>query len=177
MSPAQGPVRVLRARVPVGRVPSLHRLRSWRCLAALCLRPTLGCLRCFHLRARVGFAIAPLAPQLVLVRRLRRYYGPVRLPVLVHLGLTPFGFPSRPAAPSAAGEHGTSRFPREVLPSMPGVSDRAGTCLVSPWRRADVAFRFHPQRRLPEGVISRLNTQPALSPVNASPRPLRCRGA
>ena len=138
--PARRPERVLRARVPVGRGPSLH-----------CLLHRLP-----------GF-----------VRQLLRYSGPVRLPVLVHLGLAPFGFPSRPAAPSAAGEHGTSRFPCEALPGMRGVSDRAGTCDVSPWRRADFAFRIQGRRRLPEGVISRLNTRPARSPVNASPRPLR----
>src|SRR5438067_1279774 len=35
-----------------------------------------------------------------LVRRPRRYYRAVRLPTLVHLGITALAFPERPAAPS-----------------------------------------------------------------------------
>ena len=70
------------------------------------------------------------------VRRLRRYCGPVRLPVFVQRRRTSLNFPTRPAAPSAAGEHGTSRLPREVHPYVHGVSDRAGPRRVSRYRRA-----------------------------------------
>jgi hypothetical protein len=39
-----------------------------------------------------------------LVRRLHRYYGTVRLPALVHRRRVSSDFPTRPVAPSAAGQ-------------------------------------------------------------------------
>ena len=63
-----------------------------------------------------------------LVRRLRRYYGAVRLPMLVHLRRTASAFPERPARLiSRTGEHGISRFSRMEIPYMHRFSDRAGS--------------------------------------------------
>ena len=53
-----------------------------------------------------------------LVRRLRRYYEAVRLPVPVHRWRVSMDFPTRPAALPAAGEHGLSRLSHEVCPNM-----------------------------------------------------------
>ena len=109
-----------------------------------------------------------------LVRELRRYYGAVRLPVVVHHRRVSLDFSTRPAAPSATGDHGLSRFSREVCPGMPGVSDRAGLAGVLRYRC--------PRCGLPpsstasasrSGLVSRLNTRPACSPVNASRPPSR----
>jgi hypothetical protein len=40
-----------------------------------------------------------------IVRLLRRYYGGVRLPTAVHLGLTALAFPERPIRPATSGHH------------------------------------------------------------------------
>ena len=107
--------------------------RTGRAVPALCPGRVL--------LARVPFGQAPSLHPLRrrlpgVVRRLRRYYGPVRLPVSVHHRRVSLDFPTRPAAPSAAGDHGISRFSREVCPCMHGVSDRAGLRRVSRYRRA-----------------------------------------
>src|SRR5262245_145602 len=103
------------------------------------------------------------------VRRLRRYYGPVRLPRVVHRRRVSIDFPTRPATPSSTGNPGLSRFSREMCPSMLGVSDRAGLRCVSRYRRAGCGLppssTASASRRI---VVSRLNTRPALPPVNAS---------
>jgi hypothetical protein len=68
---------------------------------------------------------------LTFVRRLRRYYTPVRLPVVVHHWLASLDFPMRPAVPYVTGNHGISRFSRAVFLCMQRVSDRAGSpCLL-----------------------------------------------
>jgi hypothetical protein len=131
------------------------------------------------LLARVPFGQAPslhpLRPQLPrVVRRLRRYCGPVRLPLAVHHRRASVDFPTRPAGPSPTGDQGLSRFSREVYPGMLGVSDRAGLRGVSRYRRPGYGLppssTASASRRL---SLSRLNTRPARSPVNASPRSLR----
>ena len=66
-----------------------------------------------------------------LVRGLHWYFGPVRLPELVHRRRASLDFPTRPAAPSAAGKPRTSRFSCEVFPYVHGVSDRAGPGRIS----------------------------------------------
>jgi len=71
-----------------------------------------------------------------LVRRFRRYYGPVRLPRVVHHRRWPMAFPMRPAAPLAAGNPGISRFSRKKVPHVRRVYDRAGPGLALPWRHA-----------------------------------------
>jgi len=55
---------------------------------------------CFTVRVPLGWV--PFLDRLRhrcrgLVRRLRRYYAPIRLPTLVHLRLTALAFPERPA--------------------------------------------------------------------------------
>jgi hypothetical protein len=108
------------------------------------------------------------------VRGLRRYYGPVRLPMSVHHRRVSLDFPTRPATSSAAGRHGISRFSREVFPYMHGVSDRAGSSSISRYRCSGCSLpplltASAPRRE----CLSRLNTRPARSPVNASPLPSR----
>ena len=97
--------------------------RAWRTIPAL--RPecvTLG---------RVPLGQSPSLHRLRsrfldFVRRLRRYFGTVRLPASVHHRRTSFDFPMRPAVLSSAGGRGISRFPHKVFPHMHGVCDRAG---------------------------------------------------
>src|SRR6266508_1476013 len=126
------------------------------------------------LLARVPFGQAPSLHPLrswlpSVVRRLRRYNGPVRLPLAGHRQRASVDFLTRPAVPSTVGDQGLSRFSREVCPGMLGVSDRAGLPSASRYR--------HPGYRLPPSstasasrrrFLSRLNTRPARSPVNAS---------
>src|SRR5215469_15866246 len=69
-----------------------------------------------------------------LVRRLRRYYGPVRLPTSVHHRCLSFDFPTRSAVLSSADRRGISRFPVKVLAYMHGVSDRAESRYTLRWR-------------------------------------------
>ena len=108
------------------------------------------------------------------VRRLRRYCGPVRLPVPVHRRRTSLDFPTRPATSSAAGGHGISRFSCEVCPYVLGVSDRAGSRRVSRYRRAGWSLPLLLTASAPRReVLSRLNTRPARAPVNASTPPLQ----
>ena len=148
--PALRPERVALRRVSLGQPPSLRRLRS----------------RCS------GF-----------VRRLRRYYAAVRLPTSVHHRRVSLDFPMRSAASSAAEGRGISRFPCRVLPYMRGVSDRAGSLGALPERRLGCGLPLTstasaPQRAhcLRSGAwISRLDTQPARTPANASPSSSRTR--
>ena len=142
------------------------------------LRSPAQCPEPVSLR-RIPFGQAPsLHPlrgrSLGVVRRLRRYYGPVRLPVSVHRRRVSLDFPTRPATPSAAGGHGISRFSREVFPYMHGVSDRAGARRISRYRCAECGLPPSPTASAPRSnVLSRLNTRPARTPVNASPLPSR----
>jgi hypothetical protein len=105
--------------------------RAWRTGPALCpecvalLRVPLGPAPSLHHLRRRSFGV---------VRRLRRYYGPVRLPTSVHHRRASCDFPIRSAHLAAAEESGISRFPRKVRPCMLGVSDRAGPCDISPSR-------------------------------------------
>ena len=96
------------------------------------------------------------------------------LPVPVHRRRMSLDFPTRPAVPSSASEHGTSRFSCEVFPYVLGVSDRAGPCRISRYRcngcSLPLTSTASASRRK---VVSRLHTQPARAPVNASPLPLR----
>ncbi len=170
--PALCPGRVLLARIPLGQAPSLHPLRGWVAAVRPVRRRPLGCLRRFHLRARVGSAIATLSAAPVLVRGLRRYYGPVRLPIPVHHRRASLDFPTRPVTPSVTGEDGISRFPREVVPHVLGVFDRAGSRNASRWRRPGCCLPPSPTASAPRSeFLSRLNTRPARTPVNASSRP------
>jgi hypothetical protein len=136
--PARCPERVALVLVPLGRPPSLHRLRH----------------------RFPGF-----------VRRLLRYYGAVRLPMSVRHRRMSLDFPVRPATSLATGGRGISRFPCEVLPCVLGVSDRAGSHRVSRWRRDGCGLPPVSMASAPRScpLISRLNTRPVRTPVNASP--------
>ena len=173
--PAQCPGRVLLARIPFGQSPFLHPLRGPVAAGRRDRRFSLGCIRRFRLRARVGFTIAaPPEAAPVLVRGLLRYYGPVRLPSSVHRRRTSLDFPTRPAAPSATGEAAISRFPRKVFPYVLGVCDRAGSRDASRYRRPTCGLPHPPTASAPHSNCrSRLDTRPARTPVNASPPLLR----
>src|SRR6266571_2511239 len=140
--------------------------RTGRALPVLC--PGRGLL------ARVPFGQAPSLHLLrgrlpSVVRGLRRYYGPVRLPVVVHHRRVSLDFPVRPRTPSVLGNHEFSRFSREVFPHMPWVSDRADLRRVLPWRRAGYSLPLLlTASALRSTFLSRLNTRPARTPVNAS---------
>src|SRR5207302_5288266 len=78
--------------------------------------------------------------------------------------------------PSGSGvdERRISRFSRRLLPCMLGVSDLAGYQHSSPMWSADCGLPLSPIGSASRfNSISWLNTQPALSPVNASPPLLR----
>src|SRR5229473_2666 len=108
------------------------------------------------------------------VRRLLRYYRSVRLPRSVRHRRTSLDFPMRPRATADLGELGISRFPCEVPPYVLGVSDRAGLWYTSRYRCTrwglPLLLTASASRRK---VLTRLNTRPARSPVNASTPPLR----
>jgi hypothetical protein len=129
------------------------------------------------LLGRIPFGRSPSLPRLRrrlpgLVRRLQWYYGTVRLPALVHRRRVSLDFPTRPAAPSAAGEHRASRFSCEVFPYVHGVSDRAGPDRISRWRCVRCGLPLSPTASASRSKnLSRLNTRPARTPVNASPLP------
>jgi hypothetical protein len=116
------------------------------------------------------------------VRQLLRYYAAVRLPSAMAHRRTPVGFPMRSAL-NVAEDSGTSRFPSKVFSCMHGVCDRAGSGADSPMRQHQCDLRListasapRTTRSFRHGVcISRLNTRPARTPVNASPTPLRMR--
>ncbi len=140
--PALSPGPAARARIPFDQLPSLHLLRADQ---------------------RRQF-----------VRRLRRYYAAVRLPATVHHRRASLDFTMRPN-PDASGLGGRriSRFSRRLLPCMLGVSDLAGYLRALPKRRVGCGLPLTPTESASRTkFISRLNTQPALSPVNASPRGL-----
>ncbi len=56
----------------------------------------------------------------------RRYYGSVRLLIVVHHGVTALALPTRLAGPYPASDDEISRFSRMELPRMHRVFDRAG---------------------------------------------------
>jgi len=80
----------------------------------------------------------------------------------------------RPEATAALGGPGISRFPREVSTYVLGVSDRAGLWHTSRYRCTrwglPLLLTASASRRK---VLTRLNTRPARSPVNASTPPSR----
>src|SRR5882724_15104 len=108
------------------------------------------------------------------VRELLRYYRAVRLPRSVRHRRTSLDFPTRPKATAALGELGISRFPREVSLYVHGVSDRPGLWRTSRYRCTRWGLPPAPTASASRRkVLTRLNTRPAHSPVNASTPPLR----
>jgi len=108
------------------------------------------------------------------VRELLRYSRSVRLPRSVRHRRTSLDFPMRPKATAALGEPGISRFPREVLPYVLGVSDRAGLRCSSRYRWTGWSLPLSPTASASRSdCLTRLNTRPAHSLVNASTPPSR----
>ena len=89
-------------------------------------------------------------------------------------GLRPQASPLGPRALLVADSR-ISRFPCIRLPCVLGVFDHGEpTWSFALYGSSGVAFRLLRLRRHPQiRFLSRLNTRPALSPVNASPTPLR----
>src|SRR6266542_3314167 len=107
---------------------------------------------------------------------------------MLRLGVFPLASPlpsttslAFPMRPPSGGRHRISRFPLKVLTYMHRVLDRAESKSVSRYRRPQfclptISTASAPRsgHRLRGGVsISRLNTWPIRTPVNASPAPLR----
>src|SRR4029079_2061586 len=104
------------------------------------------------------------------VRALRRFYGVVRLPVSVHHRRTSLDFSMRPKRAHLDG-HRISRFSRKLLPCLLGSPTARDINVPCQYGSLIVAFPIPKQGRHPKLCpFSRLNTQPASSPVNASPR-------
>jgi len=98
----------------------------------------------------------------------------VRLPRSVRHRRASLDFPMRPKATAALGEPGISRFPFEVLSYVHGVCDRAGLQCTSRYR----CTRWGLPHLLTASAsrsksLTRLNTRPARSLVNASTPPSR----
>ena len=109
-----------------------------------------------------------------LVRGLLRYCRSVRLPRSVRHRRMSLDFPTRPKASSTLGELGISRFPREVLPYVHGVCDRAGLRCTSRYRCAGCGLPLSPTASASRSeFLTRLNTRPARPSVNASTPPSR----
>ena len=114
------------------------------------------------------------------VRRLLRYYAAVRPPSAIAHRRTPLRFPMRFAL-NVAEDPGTSGFPRKVLSCMHGVCGRAGFGAGLPKRQPRCDLRLISTASAPRttrsfchgACITRLNTRPTRTPVNASPTPLR----
>ena len=108
-----------------------------------------------------------------LVRQRPRYYAAVRLLSTMAHRRTPLGFPMRSAL-NVAEDAEISRFPCEMFPRVHGVSDRAGLWPTSRYRCSrrslPLLLTASASRRK---LLTRLNTRPARSPVNASTLPLR----
>jgi hypothetical protein len=167
--PALSPEHGLLSRVPLGQALSLHPLRRQRFRRAPNRRWPLGCIRRFRLRARVGITIVRRGRSAALVRGLRRYREPVRLPTLVRHRRTSLDFPMRPVPPSATGDRGISRLPHMVHSRMLRVSDRAEPNGSLPWRHRRCGLpRSFTGSALRSEFLSRLNTWPTQTPVNAS---------
>jgi hypothetical protein len=137
------------------------------------LRP--GCVLLVRVPLGQAPSLHPLrSGRLRFVRGLRQYYGPVRLPRVVHHRRPAFGLPD--------AARGTIR--RGQLVDLPVLAqeDFARARGLRP-RRAVRRLAVAPPTVLPSAsansvgaldcVISRLNTLPVRTPVNASPSPLR----
>jgi hypothetical protein len=82
--------------------------------------------------------------------------------------------PMRPQTYSVWGERGISRFPCEVLGYVHGVCDRAGSRCTSRYRCTGWGLPLSPTASASRSkCLTRLNTRPAPSPVNASTSPLQ----
>ena len=98
----------------------------------------------------------------------------VGLPRFVRHRRTSLDFPTRPKATAALGDPGISRFPFEVLPYVHGVCDRAGLQCTSRYRCTGWSLpHLLTASASRSEFLTRLNTRPARSLVNASTPPSR----
>jgi hypothetical protein len=87
---------------------------------------------------------------------------------------TSLDFPMRPKATAALGKPGISRFPGEVSTHVHGVCDRAGLWYTWRYRCTRWDLPLSPTASASRSrSLTRLDTRPARSPVNASTPPLR----
>ncbi len=111
----------------------------------------------------------PFLPHLLgrgLVRWVRRYYGAIRLPTLVHLRRTTLCSLSDPARDQQPGQGGISRFSRMEVPYMPWIFDHAGSTNGSRKRRQRCCLPPLVQRGHPDRIISRLNSPACTYPLS-----------
>src|SRR3984885_3334878 len=109
-----------------------------------------------------------------IVRGLPRYSRSVRLPRSVRHRRASLDFPMRPRATAALGEPGISRFPFEMLLYVHGVCHRAGLWHTSRYRCTGWGLpHLLTASASRSEFLTRLNTRPAHSLVNASTPPSR----
>jgi hypothetical protein len=107
------------------------------------------------------------------VRSLHRYYGPIRLLIHVHARRAACGLPE-PARTGVRARMRSPRFRTKDVSTCMGSPTARGSSSASQLRREDVAFSSAERdRHLGIRPVSQLNTQPVVSPVNASRRPSR----
>ncbi len=132
-------------------------------------------------RARFAVVLPDQQPSLltlrprfpVFVRVIHRYYSTVRLLGDVHAGRTAWAFSRRPVG-STAGASEVSRFSCMKCLGVSGVYDYAGLNRDSRLRPCPCCLPLDQQRRHPDLVFSKLDTQPTYSPVYASSYTSRC---
>jgi hypothetical protein len=144
--------------------------RMWHACPAL--RPERGLLD------QVPLGRSPSLPSLRsllqgFVREVRRYYRTVRLPMFVHHRREPSGFPTRPVRPSTQANMGSPGSRARCFSACMGSLTARGSAASCDIDATNVAFRLLQRRRHPGVSLSRLNTQPAPAPVNASTMPSR----
>jgi hypothetical protein len=104
--------------------------------------------------------------------RLHRYYAAVRLLICVHAHRSAVAFMGRSGVLPDTDE--VSQVPTKGLLHVHGVFDCARLLVAKPFQREDVAFSSTARdRHLGIRPVSQLNTQPVVSPVNASSWPSR----
>jgi len=158
-------------------------------------QPGTGSGTCFAGRVPLAWPpslhhLRPRSPGIV--RRFLRYYAAIRLPALVHRGITASAFPSRPATTPICHPanhpgrgiidgHGRPQglpvLEHGDLRACPGSSTARGPPTTRDSAAGGVAFRLSEERRHPKPEISRLNSPACTTPVNASPPPSRAADA
>jgi hypothetical protein len=110
----------------------------------------------------------------LLVRPLLRYCNPIRLLIRVHVHRSAVAFLNRPGMPARARMRSPRFRTNDVSTCLWGLGLREVPPRQANFAGADVAF-FSAERDRHLGIrpISQLNTQPVVSPVNASRRPSR----
>ncbi len=97
-----------------------------------------------------------------------------RFPRSVRHRRTSLDFPTLPTATAAVGRVGISRLPRDVSAYVHGVFDRAGLWHTSRYRCTRCGLPLSSTASASQRkILTRLNTRPARSPVNASTLPLQ----